>query len=173
MDDPRFPVGKLNVDKEPTPEKRTAWIREIADAPQKVRAAVAGLSAAQLDTPYRDGGWTVRQVVHHLADSHMNAFIRIKLAVTETTPTIKPYNQDDWVKTPDAKGDIGPSLQVLDGLHARFALLLSSLGSGDFARTFMHPENGLTTLDRTLQIYAWHGKHHAAHITALRAARGW
>ena len=174
MEDPRYPIGKFAFDAEATAEKRAGWIREIAELPGLLRGATAGLTAAQLDTPYRDGGWTVRQVVHHLADSHMNSFIRTKLALTEEVPTIKPYDQKAWVALADVTGvDIGPSLALIEGLHARYAVLFSSLRPGDFARTFMHPENGPTTLDRNLQIYAWHGKHHAAHITSLRARSGW
>jgi uncharacterized damage-inducible protein DinB len=174
MDDPRFPIGAFAHDKEPTPEKRAGWIRDIAAVPAALRRAVAGLSGAQLDTPYREGGWTVRQVVHHIADSHMNSFVRFKLALTENLPTIKPYDQNAWAATGDVKGmDIAASLSLVDGLHARWAALLSSLKASDFGRTFMHPESGPNTLDRTLQLYAWHGKHHVAHITTLRDRMGW
>ena len=174
MEDLRYPIGKFQFDKDSTPEKRAGWIREIASAPSLYRAAVSGLTAAQIDTPYRDGGWTVRQVIHHVADSHMNSFIRTKLALTEDVPTIKPYNQDAWVTLADVTGmDVELSLALLEGLHARYAALFSSLRPQDFARTFLHPENGPTTIERNLQIYAWHGKHHAAHITGLRARKGW
>jgi hypothetical protein len=174
MDDPRYPIGKFVFDKDATPEKRAAWIREIAQLPDLLRKATAGLTAAQIDTPYREGGWTVRQVVHHLADSHMNSFIRSKLALTEEVPTIKPYDQKVWATLPDVVGvDIGSSLAIIEGLHARYVALFSSMRPEDFNRTFMHPENGPTTLDRNLQIYAWHGKHHAAHITSLRTRSGW
>jgi hypothetical protein len=174
MEDPRYPIGKLALDKDSTPAKRSAWIADIAELPAKIRAAVEGLSAPQLDTPYRDGGWTVRQVVHHLADSHMNAFVRFKLALTESSPMIKPYDQPAWALLADVSGvDIAHSLAILSGLHFRWASLLSALKPEDFARTFNHPENGLMTLDRNLQTYAWHGKHHVAHITMLRTARGW
>jgi uncharacterized damage-inducible protein DinB len=174
MEDHRYPIGRFSFDKEATQEKRAGWIREIAQVPELLRKATAGLTPAQLDTPYRDGGWTVRQVVHHLADSHMNSFLRTKLALTEEVPTIKPYDQNAWVTLADVRGmDIESSLSLLEGLHARFVALLSSLRAEDFARTFMHPENGPTTLDRNLQIYAWHGKHHTAHITSLRTRNGW
>ncbi len=174
MDDPHYPIGRFTFDREATPAKRAAWIHDIAEAPAALRRAVSGLGAAQLDTPYRDGGWTVRQVVHHLADSHMNSFARFKLALTEDRPTIKPYDQDAWVTLADVKGvDIAPSLSLLEGLHARWVALLSSLAETDFGRVFMHPESGPNTLDRALQIYAWHGKHHAAHITSLRSRMGW
>jgi hypothetical protein len=170
----RYPIGRFTFDADSTPEKRAGWMRDIAGLPAYARTAVAGLSAAQLDTPYRDEGWCPRQIVHHLADSHMNSFIRFKLCLTEDMPQIKPYNQDAWAKLADVVGvDIGFSLSLLDGLHARFSALLASLTPGDFKKTFMHPENGPTTLDRNLQIYAWHGKHHTGQILALREARGW
>ncbi len=174
MEDPRYPLGRLSIDRQPTPEKHAGWTREIAQVPAALRAAVAGLSATQLDTPYRDGGWTVRQLVHHLADSHMNAFVRFKLALTEDNPQIKPYDQDAWVTLADVKGmDIQPSLSLLDGLHARWAALLSGMTTADFARPYRHPESGPSTLDRLLQTYAWHGKHHVAHVTELRRRKGW
>ena len=173
MDDPRYPIGKFTFDRDATPQKRAGWIQEITAAPAALRKAVAGLTPAQLDTRYRDGGWTVRQVVHHLADSHMNSFVRFKLALTEDTPQIKPYSQDAWVTLADAQGDIGTSLSILEGLHARWTALLLSMKPEDFSRTFMHPENGPTTLDRAMQIYCWHGKHHTAHITTLRGRQGW
>ena len=155
-------------------DDRNAKIAAIAALPDILAQSVKGLNDTQLDTPYRDGGWTVRQVVHHLADSHMNSFIRTKLALTEEVPTIKPYDQNAWVTLADVTGvDVGLSLALLEGLHARYASLFSSLRQEDFSRTFMHPENGPTTIERNLQIYAWHGKHHAAHITALRARKGW
>jgi hypothetical protein len=170
----QFPIGKFSLDKDSTPSKKAAWISDIAALPEKLRQAVSGLSAAQLDTPYRDGGWTVRQVVHHLADSHMNAFVRFKLALSESNPTIKPYRQAAWAEMADVSGvDIGASLALLEGLHARWAILLSSLKAEDFDLTFNHPENGLNTLDRALQTYAWHSRHHVAHITTLRKTRGW
>jgi hypothetical protein len=174
MEDLRYPIGRFSFDTKPTQEKRIGWIREIAQAPELIRKATIGLTQAQIDTPYREGGWTVRQVVHHLADSHMNSFVRTKLALTEEVPTIKPYDQNAWATTADVKGvDIALSLSLLEGLHARFVALLSSMRPEDFARTFVHPENGPTTLERQLQIYAWHGKHHTAHISSLRARNGW
>jgi uncharacterized damage-inducible protein DinB len=174
MESKQYPIGKFSFDKDATTAKRSAWIRDIAEMPGKLRLAVKGLSAAQLDTPYREGGWTVRQVVHHLADSHMNSFVRFKLALSETSPTIKPYSQAAWAETADVSGvDIAHSLALLEGLHARWVILLSSLTPEDYQRTFNHPESGLNTLDRALQAYAWHGRHHVAHITTLRNARGW
>jgi hypothetical protein len=172
-EDLRYPIGKFVHDKEPTPQKRAAWIKDIADLPAALRSAVAGLSPAQLDTPYREGGWTVRQVVHHLADSHMNSFIRFKLALTESTPQIKPYDEKAWALTPDAALDIDSSLSLLEGLHTRWVALLSSLGPQQLERTFLHPESGVQNLERTFQVYAWHCKHHVAHITALRKRSGW
>ncbi len=174
MENLQYPIGRFEFDPKVTPEKREACIRDIAALPRELRRAVAGLSPAQLDTPYRDGGWTVRQLAHHLADSHMNAFIRCKLAVTESSPRIAPYNQDDWVKTRDVTDlAIEPSLTLLDGLHARWAALLSSLAPEDFQRTFDHPESGPQTLERQVQHYAWHCRHHVAHIDSLRKRKDW
>jgi uncharacterized damage-inducible protein DinB len=174
MEDLRYPIGKFTYDPESDPQKRSAWMRDIADLPVHARNAVAGLSLAQLDTPYREGGWTVRQVLHHLADSHMNAFIRFKLALTENAPTIKPYDQKAWAALPDAHGtDIEHSLRLLEGLHARWSALLSSLTAQQLDRTFLHPESGPQKLERTLQTYAWHGRHHVAHVRALRERNGW
>jgi hypothetical protein len=174
MENLQHPIGRFVFDKDVTPEKKRAWINDIVELPVKARQATAGLSPAQLDTPYRDGGWTVCQVVHHLADSHMNSFTRFKLALTETNPQIKAYDQDAWSKTADAaRSDIELSLRLLEGLHARWSALLFAMEPQDFARTFLHPENGPMTLDRTLQTYAWHCRHHVAHITGLRARKGW
>ncbi len=174
MEDIRYPIGRFTLDKEPTAAKRAAWIRDIADMPEHLKQAVMGLSQTQLDTPYREGGWAPRQIVHHLADSHMNSFIRFKLALTEPVPQIKPYDQDAWAKLPDVlKADVSSSLALLTGLHERFVVLLSSLEERDFDLSFLHPENGPMTLDRTLQIYAWHSRHHVAQITGLRERSGW
>lgn len=172
--DLRFPVGKFETPPLPlTPAQRTAMIAEIASAPARFRAAVAGLTDAQLDTPYRDGGWTVRQVAHHIPDSHSNAVTRFKLGLTEETPTIKPYMEDRWAMLADSDGPIEPSLQMLDGLHARWVLLLEAMTPGDFARTINHPASGTAPLDRFLALYAWHGRHHTTHVTSLRARMGW
>lgn len=148
---------------------------EIAAAPDQLRAAVAGLSPAQLDTPYRPNGWTVRQVVHHLPDSHLNAYTRIKLALTEEEPTIKPYEEARWAELPDARtGPVELSLALLEFLHQRWLLLLRNLAAADFARQFRHPEHGrMFALDEALALYAWHGEHHVAHITSLRRRMGW
>ena len=169
MTDLRYPVGKLTYDDQVTPGKRTAWIRQIAEAPAALRAAVSGLSQAQLDMPYRPDGWTVRQVVHHVPDSHMNAYIRFKWTLSEDNPTIKAYDQHAWARIADTKlTPIEVSLDLLDAVHKRWVVLLESLQEDDWTRPLIHPENGPMTLDRLLQLYAWHGRHHAAHITELR-----
>ena len=146
----------------------------MEEAPKKLRAAVKGLSREQLATPYRDGGWTVQQVVHHLADSHMNAYTRFKLALTEDEPTIKPYNETRWAELSDSKTTpVETSLALMDGLHERWLNLLRGMAPADFARKLKHPERGTMTLDETLGMYAWHGRHHVAHITGLRDRKGW
>ena len=174
MDDLRYPVGKFAVDPVITPDKSTSWIRQIAEAPAGLRAAVAGLTDRQFDTPYRPGGWTVRQVVHHVPDSHVNAYCRFKFALTEDNPTIKPYNEAAWANVADtARTPPNVSLSLLDALHLRWVILLESLEPRDFARPLQHPDHGTITLGWMLQLYAWHGRHHAAHITELRKREGW
>ncbi len=170
-----YPIGKFEWKGENTPEERKALIAQIEALPANVRAAVAGLDEAQLNTPYRPDGWTVRQTVHHLADSHMNAFIRFKLALTEKEPTIKPYLQAQWAEMKDGSdAPVEGSLAILDGLHQRWTALLRSMRDDDFKRTFIHPEHGsVITLDRNLALYAWHGRHHTAHVTGLRERNGW
>jgi hypothetical protein len=149
-------------------------IDQIDEAPAKMRAAVKGLSTEQLNTPYRPGGWTVRQVVHHLPDSHMNAFMRFRWALTEEDPTIKPYDQERWAQLEDSqKAPAEISLTLLEALHQRWVMLLRSLKPRDFARTFRHPELGVVSLEKNLSLYAWHGRHHVAHITSLRERMGW
>ena len=149
-------------------------ISEIERAPAALRAAVAGLSDAQLDTPYRDGGWTVRQVTHHVPDSHMNAYMRWKLALTEDEPTIKPYAEDRWAQLADTQSTpIEVSLVMLESLHDRWVRLLRSLGPSDWKRQFRHPEMGVVSLEKNLAMYAWHSKHHVAHVTELRKRMGW
>jgi len=162
--DPRFPVGKFEYVPATTAEQRDARIRTIAQLPAKVSAAVQGISEAQLETPYREGGWTVRQVVHHFADSHANALIRFKLALTEETPTIKPYAEDDWAKLADSALPIEPSLQMLQGVHTRLVALMRSLSDAQWQRAFLHPQMGPMTLEKLLALYAWHSDHHFAHI---------
>lgn len=172
--DPRYPIGKFEMPGEINSAARKAAIEEIASTPAKVRAAIAGLNDRQLDTPYREGGWTVRQVVHHVADSHMNAYIRLRLALTETEPTIKPYEESAWAKLDDAQHAAPEvSLKLLEPLHERWTRLLRSVTPEQFARTVRHPEAGLKNVDWLLFIYAWHGRHHTAHITELRKQKGW
>ena len=163
--DPRFPTGKFTFDPDVTPDKRRRAIESIRETPAKLRAAARGLTDAQLDTPYRDGGWTARQVIHHVPESHVNAFIRFKLALTEDNPTIKPYDEDAWVKLPDvARTPIESSLAFVEALHARWVALLDVMTDADFRRRLIHPERGGITLDTLLQIYAWHGPHHISHV---------
>ena len=168
-----YPVGRFDPQATRTAETRRAAIEEIAALPAKMRNAVRGLSDAQLDTPYRPGGWTVRQLVHHVADSHMNGFIRTKLAVTEDNPTIKPYDQDAWSTLADTRLPIDGSLAILDAVHQRWTTVNRSLVEHDFARVFTHPELGSLTLDRHTHLYGWHSRHHVAHITGLREREGW
>ena len=174
MTDLRYPIGKFSFDDEITPEKRRQCIQQIAAAPAQLRAAVAGLSPEQLDTPYRPGGWTVRQVVHHVPDSHLNSYIRCKLALTEEEPTIKPYDEKRWAELEDVRATpVEVSLMLLESLHRRWVPLLESLAPADFARKFRHPELGALTLEQNIALYAWHGRHHVAHITSLRQRMGW
>jgi hypothetical protein len=169
MTDLRYPIGKFNFAGDLLPADRARLIDQIAEAPTKLRAAVANLSAAQLDTPYRPGGWTVRQVVHHVPESHMNAYIRFKLALTEAEPLIKPYREDLWAELSDVRSTpIEVSLSLLEFLHRRWTIVLSGIESAAWARTFRHPQLGVISLDRNLALYAWHGRHHVAHITSLR-----
>src|SRR6266540_4245876 len=172
--DPRYPTGTFQFNPEVTPEIRRQSIAAIREAPAALRAAVRGLSDAQLNTPYREGGWTVRQVVHHVPESHMNAYIRFKLALTEDNPTIKPYMEDRWAQLPDCQSTpLETSLVLLDVLHQRWVTLLETMKEIDFERPLVHPDIGQITLDRLLQTYAWHGAHHVAHITTLRSVKGW
>lgn len=173
MSDDRYPVGKFEVPTAIDADQRAGWIAVIAETPTNLRAAVAGLSDAQLDTPYREGGWTVRQVVHHTADSHMNSFIRFKLALTEDTPRIKPYDEKAWADLADSGGSVETSLNLLDALHDRWVGLLKSLTDTDFKRAFDHPDHGPIPLDIAAALYAWHGAHHVAHVTSLRARKSW
>jgi hypothetical protein len=157
-----------------TPERARECLAAIAETPAKLRAAVAGLTDQQLDTPYRPGGWTVRQVVHHVPDSHMNSYMRFRLALTEEQPAIKGYDEAAWAKLPDAQSaPVEISLSLLDTLHRRWVMLLESLTPEQWKRTFLHSELGPVSLERNLALYAWHGKHHVAHITGLRERMGW
>jgi uncharacterized damage-inducible protein DinB len=172
--DLRYPVGKYSAIEALTPEQRAAAIAQIVAAPNNLRDAVAGLSHEQLDTPYRPGGWTVRQLVHHMPDSHMNSYIRLKLALTEDEPTIKAYEEDLWAELADSRDTpVEVSLTLFEALHHRWTILLGSLRAEDFARRLRHPVNGAMTVDNLLGIYAWHGRHHVAHITSLREREGW
>jgi len=172
--DSRYPIGQFKWTGFQSPNQRLSAIQDIAEAPSKMRGAVAGLTNVQLDTPYRDGGWTVRQVVHHVPDSHMNSYIRFKLALTEHEPTIKPYDEQIWANLLDARtAPVDPSLELLEGLHQRWAILLRSLTEDDVQRKFFHPELGTVTVDQYIALYAWHGKHHVAHITSIRERNGW
>jgi uncharacterized damage-inducible protein DinB len=171
--DLRYPIGRSDMRSPLTAGERAQRIDAIAVTPSQLRHAVTGLSDAQLDTPYRPGGWTVRQTVHHVADSHMNAFIRFRLGLTEENPTIKPYDERAWAELADMRLPIDLSLRLLEGLHERWVHMLQSLHSPSFERQIFHPENGPMTLDAMLSLYAWHGKHHTAHITGLRQREGW
>jgi hypothetical protein len=164
--DPRFPIGKFRAPASFSVEDRDRYIGVIAAAPARLRAAVAGLSAAQLDTPYREGGWTVRQVVHHVPESHMNAYIRFKLALTETDPVIKPYDEAAWARLNDIPvAPVEASLGLLDCLHQRWVVLMRGMSPEQWKRQFFHPEYGRAmTLDHTLALYAWHSDHHIAHV---------
>ena len=175
MTDPRYPIGKYERRDVLTPDERAAMIEQIAATPAKMREAVAGLTPQQLETPYRDGGWTLRQVVHHVPDSHMTSYMRFKYALTEETPTIKPYDEARWAELSDSRDTpVETSLTLLEALHDRWVRLLRALSADDFQRTLQHPEHpGTMTLDTMLGLYAWHGRHHTAHITTTRARQGW
>ena len=175
MSDLRFPNGKFVRPTQPlTNDERRRLVDAIAATPAQLRTAVRGLTDSQLETPYRPEGWTVRQVVHHVADSHLNAYVRFKLALTEDNPRIKAYDEARWAELPDTGATpVDTSLTLLDALHARWVTLLRSLGPSDFVRTLEHPENGPMTLDQLLALYGWHGAHHVAHVTRLRDREGW
>ncbi|MFD3448983.1 YfiT family bacillithiol transferase [Microbacteriaceae bacterium 4G12] len=171
--DLRYPIGQFTYKGTPTIDLMENWIEEIANLPVKLKEALKDLQEEQLDTPYRPVGWTVRQVVHHLADSHMNSYIRFKLALTEDNPTIKPYMEEKWAELPDSQLPIEVSLSLLESLHKRWVTLLQSMNANDFEKTFHHPEAGANTLGVATGLYAWHGRHHTAHITSLRNRLGW
>jgi DinB superfamily len=174
MSDPRYPIGRFTADSNPTPATRDRQIAQIATLPSRLRQAVAGLSPQQLDTPYRDGGWTVRQVIHHVPDSHLNAYVRCKLALTEATPTIKPYDENAWARLKDCElTPVEISLNLLESVHARWVVLLRTLQPEDFARQLNHPDAGIKDIDWLLALYSWHGDHHLAHITALKERSKW
>lgn len=174
MTDLRYPLGKFQDEYSLTAERRRQLVSEMAETPDRLRAAVSGLAEKQLDTPYRPGGWTVRQVVHHLADAQMNWYIRTKLALTEDKPTIKPYDEARWAELEEARfSALEPSLVLLDGLYYRWAKLFEAMTPADWAREFVHPERGVLTLEYTLPMHVWHGRHHTAHIVELRQRKGW
>jgi len=173
-DDLRYPIGRYQRPDTLSDAERPPLIADIAAAPSALRRAVSGLNDEQLDTPYRKGGWTVRQVVHHLPDSHLNSYVRFKLALTEDAPLICTYEEALWAELPEARtAPVAMSLDLLDSLHARWVAMLRTMDASHFHRTLRHPENGVMTLDQMLALYAWHGKHHTAQITALRTREGW
>lgn len=172
--DLRYPIGKFQYEGPYTPARREELIEVLSELPGRMQAAVAGLTPQQLDTPYRDGGWTVRQTVHHVAESHMHSFLRFRLAITENNPTIKPYDEAACANLVDSREEpVEVSLTLLDALHRRWVTMLNAFQPDDWQRTFTHPDRGPMTLDMTLGIYAWHSRHHTAHITELRKRMGW
>lgn len=174
MTDLRYPIGKFTYQTPLTETQKQKDLDAIEQAPANLRLAVQGLSDRQLDTPYRPEGWTVRQVTHHVPDSHINAYIRTKLALTEDEPTIKPYAEDRWAHLADTQNTpVEVSLALLDSLHTRWVRLLRSLKAEDWKRTFRHPERGVMDLEETVALYAWHSRHHVAHVTSLRQREGW
>jgi hypothetical protein len=174
LPDLRFPVGRFDAKADVPRSERTRLIESVAATPARLRAAVTGFTEAQLDTPYRDGGWSVRQVVHHVPDSHMNAYVRFKLALTEDAPTIKPYNEARWAELEDSRTTpIETSLVLLEAVHDRWDRILRAMSDADFDRPLVHPEMGNLNLWFMLRLYEWHGRHHAAHITSLREREGW
>jgi uncharacterized damage-inducible protein DinB len=173
-DDRRYPIGRFNPPDDVRPSDREDYVAAIAALPEEVRAATEGLSDAQLDTPYREGGWTVRQVVHHLADNDLHGYVRCRRAVTEETPRVSSFDPDVWAALDDARqGALAPSLAMIEGVHTRWAHLLRSLDPADWRRPYEHPSLGETRLEAALARYAWHGRHHVAQITALRERKGW
>ena len=174
MDDLRYPIGRFQMPPTVQAAEREPLIVAVESAPRELMKVVAGLSEVQLETPYRPEGWTVRQVVHHLADSHMNAYVRFRLALTEDEPTIKPYHEAAWADLSDARtGPIDVSLTLLSALHSRGVALMRGMTPEQWERAFRHPERGLLRLDQTLAMYAWHGRHHIAHIRGTRERNGW
>ncbi|MEX0821813.1 MAG: bacillithiol transferase BstA [Rhodothermales bacterium] len=170
----RYPIGKYKPPTSISADDRHAWIQQIADLPIMLDRAVRELDETQLDTPYREGGWTVRQVVHHIPDSHINAYVRFRLTLTEDTPRIKPYKEDRWAELSDARsGPIALSMALTRVLHERWVYLLRAISEEEWSRAYEHPDGGTVPLSRALGLYAWHGRHHLAHITGLRERRGW
>jgi len=172
--DLRYPIGPFRRPAGLSSEERSGMIAAIAETPERLREAVAGLTPVQLDTPYRPGGWTVRQLVHHVPDSHLNAYLRCKLALTEDEPTIRPYDEALWAELPEARtAPIEPSLALLESLHRRWDLALRGMAAADWERPLVHPESGRQSVEQLVALYAWHGRHHVAHVTALRRREGW
>lgn len=170
----KYPIGRYEVDDNIDKASINNWIKEIETLPQKLYDAVKGLNTNQLQTPYRPDGWTVQQVIHHIADSHMNAYIRFKLALTEDRPMIKPYDENLWAELPDTKlVDIKVSLDLIKSLHIRWTALLKQLNKEELSKEFLHPESGMKNLKETICLYAWHGNHHLAHITSLKHRMNW
>jgi len=174
LDTLRYPVGHFQAPAENGVAERATYIETLRRLPERLKAAVAGLNDMQLDTPYREGGWTVRQLVHHVADSHANAYVRIKLALTEEWPTIKPYEEAEWAKLADSQLPVDVSLDLLTALHTRWVALLESLGEADFDRGYVHPATGKKqAIGEVIALYSWHSRHHTAHVTELRSRMGW
>ncbi len=172
-EDLRYPIGNFDRNIEVTPELRKKSIQTITDLPKNLENAVADLTDEQLDTPYRPEGWTVRQTIHHIADSHLNSYIRFKLALTEDTPTIRPYYEDRWAELADSEMPIDVSMKIIEGLHSRWTNLLNAMSDEDFQKLLNHPESGEWTLEKMLGLYDWHSRHHTAHITELRDRQNW
>lgn len=174
LDDLRFPIGPFVIISDITQELRSSWIEELAESSKSLRMAVDGLTEQQLNTPYRPGGWTLRQVVHHLADANLNGYFRFKHALTEQVPLIKPFDESLWAELPDScTAPIDSSLELYEQLHYRWLYLMDNMKPDSFARSYRHPANGLWTLDTALSFFSWHARHHIAHITSLRKQRGW
>ncbi len=173
LDNLRYPIGRFIASPSYQTDARAAHLETLRLLPQRLQDAVSGLNDPQLDTPYRDGGWTVRQVVHHIADSHANSYIRFKLALTEDSPTVKPYDEAAWAQLPDSHLPIDVSLALTAALHSRWVSLLESLSDSEFQKSFVHPQMGRQDLATALALYDWHSRHHTAHITSLRARMGW
>jgi hypothetical protein len=172
--DLRYPIGRFRRPASLTPDERSAATAALAETPARLREAVAGLAPTQLDTPYRPGGWTVRQLVHHVPDSHLNAYVRCKLALTEDEPTIRPYYEDRWAQLPESRSaPLAPSLALLESLHQRWDLVLREMAPADWERTLVHPESGRQSVEQLIALYVWHGRHHVAHVTELRRREGW
>jgi hypothetical protein len=170
MPDLRYPVGEFQYAGPAPEDERRKWVLEIAEAPAKLRSAVHGLSPEQLDTPYRTGGWTARQVVHHLADAHMNAYVRFRLTLTELEPVVKPYQEALWAELSDARtAPVELSMQLMDSMHSRWVMLLQSFRAEDWQRVYRHPEMGVVSLEMATAMYAWHGRHHIAHILSIKS----